>query len=360
MTNPIVPNFSSSSGARLATDRFDFNDHVNGDNFRHKASQIDLFPTVVIGSTKTNVQDAIAALASAIAPPVIPDATTSTKGIIKLSGDLSGTATSPSVIALRGFPISAATPHTGFILTYNGSSWTPSANTSAFTASGDLGGTNTFQQVNSLSGLPAPSGNIVSINNGSILSYASANPMALLTQDNNITDDGVDFTIRAQSSNITNKNGGNLILSSGKNGNGGLKGSIKLQLTTNIPNTYPSSVTGISTMNMLEISEVATNRRILSLCNSSDISSGDVPSGDMLIFVKNALAISTIAPTNGFLLFSNGGNPYFHTSGNIRIGITGTATTATSGGLGILPPHISGYLTMDIDGTTYKIPYYAN
>jgi uncharacterized coiled-coil protein SlyX len=68
-----------------------------------------------------------------------PDATTSLKGKIQLAGDLAGTALSPSVVKLRGTPISSVVPTTaGHVLTYdvNGSAtWAAPAN-SANTISG--------------------------------------------------------------------------------------------------------------------------------------------------------------------------------------------------------------------------------
>jgi len=68
-----------------------------------------------------------------------PDATTSLKGKVQLSGDLAGTAASPSVIKLRGTPISSVAPTTaGHVLTYDVSgsaTWAAPAN-SANTISG--------------------------------------------------------------------------------------------------------------------------------------------------------------------------------------------------------------------------------
>jgi hypothetical protein len=69
----------------------------------------------------------------------VNDATTSAKGILQLAGDLDGSASSPSVVKLRGTPISSVAPTTaGHVLTYdvNGSAtWAAPAN-SANTISG--------------------------------------------------------------------------------------------------------------------------------------------------------------------------------------------------------------------------------
>lgn len=352
MSDPLEPNFTPGAG-RLATDRFDFQKHVDGYSFKHQANGITLFPTVVIGTTKTNVQDAIEALALAISPPTIPDATNSVKGILKLTGDLGGTAAIPVVTGLRGYPISSIPPTTNYVLTWNGSTWTPLANTSSFTAGGDLGGSNSFQQVISLTG----SSNIITVNSD-IMSYLqSTSP--LLTQYNNTSTDGENFTIRAQSSNITNQSGGSVILAGGRNGTGsGLRGGVKLQFTTGIASTYPVSLSGLTSANMLEIAEVGANRKVISLCRSSDISSTQVPSGDMLIFVGEVSVAPGSAPAGGFEMYSSSGNPYFYTSGGTKLGITGTSGSANNGGTAI--PTAAGFLIVNINGTTYKIPYCAN
>jgi hypothetical protein len=50
---------------RLATDRFDFEDHIDGARFRHTADQIDLSPAVnVVGTDYSNVSGVINALAA--------------------------------------------------------------------------------------------------------------------------------------------------------------------------------------------------------------------------------------------------------------------------------------------------------
>ena len=74
-----------------------------------------------------------------VSSATIADADWTTKGKVQLSGDLAGTAASPSVIKLRGTPISSVAPTTaGHVLTYdvNGSAtWAAPAN-SANTISG--------------------------------------------------------------------------------------------------------------------------------------------------------------------------------------------------------------------------------
>lgn len=55
----------------------------------------------------------------------VSDATTSTKGVVELAGDLAGTAASPSVVSLRGTAVSPTGPTIGQVLKYDGSTWAP-------------------------------------------------------------------------------------------------------------------------------------------------------------------------------------------------------------------------------------------
>lgn len=148
-----VPNYKIGVG-RLVTDRYDFQNHIDGYNSNHRASQINLFPTIVIGSVQTNVQGAIAALTAALTVPVMPDATTGSKGAIQLAGDIGGTATSVSVLAIHGYPVASTAPTTNYVLTWNGSSWGPLPVSASFTFAGDVTGTASATTVVKLNGKP--------------------------------------------------------------------------------------------------------------------------------------------------------------------------------------------------------------
>ena len=165
--HPLVPNFNPGVG-RLATDRYDFEAHILGTNFRHQANQIDMSPLITIsGQQPTNVQDAIALLAAAITPPTISLATSTSPGIIRLGGDINGTNSSgliPKVGGLQGFPVSPQTPSPGQVLTWNGNSWGPVSN--SIVLNGDVTGApnaNTVIKVDGVSYPPLPSTNTVPV-----------------------------------------------------------------------------------------------------------------------------------------------------------------------------------------------------
>jgi hypothetical protein len=94
-------------------------------------------PTPTLGDNSTKL--ATTAYVDAQVSAGAADASSSVKGIVQLTGDLSGTSLSPSVVKLRGTPISSIAPATaGHVLTYDVSgsaTWAAPAN-SANTISG--------------------------------------------------------------------------------------------------------------------------------------------------------------------------------------------------------------------------------
>ena len=84
---------------------------------------------------------------------------------VQLGGDLGGTLTTPTITKLQGTIINASTPATNQVLTYNGSSWVPGTVTSStindattsskgiVELSGDLGGTASSPSVLKLNGI---------------------------------------------------------------------------------------------------------------------------------------------------------------------------------------------------------------
>lgn len=150
----MVKYYNDKPLGRLGTDRYDFQDHIDGYSFRQNATTIDLQTPITINSILTDtVEEAVINLNDYIGSITsVPDATASVKGILKLTTDLGGTAALPNVVGIRGVPISATVPSTNDILQYNGSNWIPTAITSNFTAAGDLAGTVSNQTVIGLTG----------------------------------------------------------------------------------------------------------------------------------------------------------------------------------------------------------------
>lgn len=96
-----------------------------------------------------------------------PTASTTTAGIVQLTGDLGGTSTSPSVTRIRGHQVASTTPAANQVLKFNGTQWEPQAETGAPDAtttskgivqlSGDLAGTATTPTVTAAGGLKSSS-----------------------------------------------------------------------------------------------------------------------------------------------------------------------------------------------------------
>jgi hypothetical protein len=171
MTDPLSPNFKKGVG-RLAVDRFDFQDHVDGYRFRHHADAVDLFPTVVInGDGYSNVQDAIEALTNFVSPPaiIVNDATPFVKGITKLAGDIGGTANSVTVTGLQNRMVSSLPPVDQQVLAWNAgtNNWKPTTLSSTFLAAGDISGNNISQTVIGIQGRSVQ--NIAPTNNQALI-----------------------------------------------------------------------------------------------------------------------------------------------------------------------------------------------
>ena len=74
----------------------------------------------LVGSTLT-----ISGTNSSVVIPIAADATSSTNGIMRLAGDLGGTAASPLVSKLQGRTLSSTAPTTGQVLKFDGTQWAP-------------------------------------------------------------------------------------------------------------------------------------------------------------------------------------------------------------------------------------------
>lgn len=284
-----TPNFTRGQG-RLATDRFDFEKHVNGESFNHEANGVLLTPGITIdGYVKSNVREALEALTVIAFPPTIVDADVSTKGILKLTNDLGGTADVPKVVGLQNIPISTQAPNVDELLTFNGTSWIPMANAATFIAGGDLTGDNLSQLVYNISG----SGGLATIT-ATTVRFVDGVSVPLLTQESSSSAAGVNLNIIAQGTSFSNANGGNVILSGGAKNGTGIKGGVKLQLNNSSSDT------------LLQATEAASGQRIIGLFKET-IDGSNVTSGDKVLFVGDAATAPSTNPVDGFLLYSEGG-----------------------------------------------------
>jgi hypothetical protein len=306
MSNPLIPNFNPEIG-RLVTDRYDFQKHIDGEDFRQNALSIDLIPTLVVdGYEKTNVYDALTALIGVVTPPTIQDATFATKGILKLAGDLGGSADNVVVTRIQGYPISTIAPSDTYVLAWDGYTnvWKPTPSTNAFLANGDLSGNNIFQNVVSLTGT-GTSPNRILTSYFDIMRF-NTGTFPTITQTTTGTAHGTNLTIAAQSASGTNKNGGDVIILGGAPGPGGLgtKGGVKIQLIPTVMTPDGST--------MIQAREVAPGRRVLGLVNQNGIQDSYMPTGtgDMVVYVGNAATTPSANPQNGFILYSLSGQPY--------------------------------------------------
>ena len=296
MANPPIPlNPNITTGAhtgRVVTDRYDFQKHITGEDFRHDSDQLTLNPAVSIDSVDyDNVQDAITELATLITPPVVPDATTGVKGIIRLGGDIAGTGTTaltPRVSGLQGSPVSVAPPALNNVLTWTGATWAPAAPANAFTASGDLAGNAVAQTV---IGITGDGGSAVDIT-ARFLVFNGTVTSPVIAQDDTASGAGQDLTIAAQDTNQASQTGGSIRLVSGDGGSGGVAGGISLTA---------------SGAPLIHVAVPAVGRRVVGLVPSADVTATQMPAntGDRVVYIAEAAtAPSTGIPVGGAILYS--------------------------------------------------------
>jgi len=280
MTNPSDPNYKKNVG-RLVTDRYDFESHLNGSNFRHKAK-----------NTALDVQSAIEKIGTFISSPGIVDgATTTAPGTIQLVGDLKNNGIDPAypikVKGIQGFPVSTLPPSAYDVLMFNGLEYVPSASPFSFSAGGDLDGTNLSQQVIKITG---DSGSVEVLADNIIFK----NTTTPVIKQNDTSSTTKDFKISAQSC-TTSFKGGDLILSGGDGGTGYSDGGVSLRL-------------GTST-NLVQLSEIEPERRVLSLLRESGITSTQMPSGtgDLVAYIGDTTTPPISNPVDGSILYSYDG-----------------------------------------------------
>jgi hypothetical protein len=129
-SSPTVPGLALKANTSDVTTSLATKEDASNKSNAALGTSTTLYPTQNAVKTYVDAQ---------VSSATIVDADATTRGKIQLAGDLAGSATSPSVIKLRGTPISSVAPTTaGHVLTYdvNGSAtWAAPAN-SANTISG--------------------------------------------------------------------------------------------------------------------------------------------------------------------------------------------------------------------------------
>lgn len=332
---PTSPNFVPGVG-RLVTDRYDFEGHVIGTEFRHTAGNIDLLPSLVIGGiTYTDVQSAIAAINALTEPPVITPATigitTANLGIVTLGGDFGGSALVPRVTGLQGKPVNTVPPAVNNVLTWGGTSW-GAAPANAFFASGDLSGSNTLQSVISITG----SAGVVSIaSTGAAITWTSSTVTPSITQVTPGSGSGTNMSMVAQAGATGGNAGGSLVLSSGPGSGTGLAG----------PGNLALQLGGIG--NLLEATYLSTSNRVLSLARPAALTTSQMPTntGDLVVFVGNAATVPTASPSNGAILYATGGQLWTADAlGNNFLINNGTTSPQTLGSLSLTSGEVITYL----------------
>jgi hypothetical protein len=306
-----IENYRRGVG-RLVTDRYDFQDHIDGYSLAHNSSSILLNPNLTINSVLcTNSQTAFTTIANYINTFSFPDATVSVKGILKLDGDLAGlssSAATPKVSGIQGKPISTLDPSSGDVLTWNILGyWEPAIIPNQFTVGGDLSGTDSDQKVISITGYLG----LTSIKCGHFTFDSTVNP--LIDQTATTIGAAANLTITGQTSTVST--GGNINISAGF---GAPTGALTLRLNN-------------QATTLLEIAQPNTSKSVLSLVKGTPITNTEMPvgTGDKVIYISNASTAPVNPPVGGAILYANvgklwvkesTGNNFYINDNNVIVG----------------------------------------
>jgi hypothetical protein len=344
--NPSSPNYVPGVG-RLVTDRFDFQAHVNGTNFRHNATMIDLSPDLVINSQLcTTVQQALQGLAGVLVAPVIPQATigtaTSNLGIITLGGDLaasSSTALRPIVGGIQGRPIATTPPTSGQVLGWNGSAWGPVAS-GAFMAGGDLAGTPTSQQVIGLTGTAGT----VRVSANALQFISTAVPY--ISQAYLTTGTAANTVIKAQGFSSGTGSGGNLVLAGGANSGSSLLGGVALSAGGD------PAVDTSTGQYVFQVDQVSSNQLVAAFFPpATGLTTTQMPtnSGNKVIYVGNVGTAPITQSSSGVILWSASGRLHAMQSDGVSFALQAEMGGDTSGNYP--NPTVSGIQTVPVSST---------
>ena len=133
---------------------------------------------------------------------------------------------------------------------------------------------------------------------------------------------GLSLTLGGGQGGAGNNNGGTLHLYSGAPTGTGLKGDIAVDLNG-----------GAAADRMLEMTELVSGQRIMSLVKGATLTTGMMPAntGDRVMYVGDAATVPTASPTAGTILYSSGGALFIWQSNgtNFQISPSAAVTWAT-------------------------------
>jgi hypothetical protein len=164
---------------------------------------------------------------------------------------------------------------------------------------------------------------------------------------------GQNMWIHAQSPSSGNQNGGSMTLSGGAFAGTGSKGSVRMALN--------ADETLANVQVMVVAADLGPGRRVVGLVTIATLSSTQMPanSGDGVVFIADAQTEPTADAVGGHIYYSSAGRPVWRITGGTVLALSGTAATANAGA-GALPATPEAFLTIVLNGTTRKIPYYVN
>lgn len=228
-------------------------------------------------------------------------ATSTAYGSILLTGDLSGTAASPTVVKANGADIPAAgSLTTGHYLRVSGASALeygalPEADTvteGILRLAQDLGGSSTAPTVTAITGTAGVGLlRMQDLRWPDSVSNPSFGHLARSTAGG-----GTDLMIYAQDAH-TNGNGGGIVLVAGAGAGTGTIGRIELGVGGIVAKTT-----------MVEVATPVLNQAVVALCGNSPITSAQMPvnSGDGVVWLGNAFTAPTAEPGTGCIVYSSG------------------------------------------------------
>lgn len=103
-----------------------------------------------------------------------------------------------------------------------------------------------------------------------------------------------------------------------------------------------------------------TNQRVLGLVSQAALTGAQLPSGvgDRVVYVADRGTAPSVDAVSGHLYYSESGRPAWRFN-SVNLRIDGTSGTANTGAGGAPPAQVVGYITITLNGTERKIPYYA-